>query len=76
LFGTIIAGINIAMILAHFFLDGTFGASLGSVFDFFEMVGISSIPMKWAIILVSTFLGIHSAMSLDDMKDVLQNGLF
>ena len=76
LFGTIIAGINIAMILAHFFLDGTFGASLGSVFDFFEMVGISSMPMKWAIIFISTFLGIHSAMSLDDMKDLIQNGLF
>lgn len=76
LFGTIIAGINIAMVLAHFFLEGTFGASLGSVFDFFEMVGISSMPMKWTIIFISTLLGIHSAMSFDDMKDLIQNGLF
>jgi uncharacterized membrane protein len=76
LFGTIVAGVNIAMILAHFFLEGTFGGGLGSVFDFFEMIGISSVPMKWAIMVISTFLGIHSAMSFDDMKDLIQNGLF
>ena len=75
-FGTIIAAVNIAMIFDHFLLDGTFGGGLGTVFDVFEIIGISSMPLKWAIIIVSTFLGIHSAMSLDDMKDVLQNGLF
>lgn len=73
LLGSVIAGINIALIISHFFTNGVLGFDLGSVFDVFEQVGISSTPLKWLIVISSTTLGLHGYITLENLKDIIKD---
>lgn len=73
LLGSVIAGINIALIISHFFTNGVLGFDLGSVFDVFEQVGISSTPLKWLIVISSTTLGLHGYITLDNLRDAIRD---
>lgn len=75
IFGSVIAGINIALVITHFFYTGGLAVDLGTVFDIFERFGVSSMPLKWAVLLVSTALGLHSCMTLNDLKDMVRDWL-
>jgi hypothetical protein len=73
LLGSVIAGINIALIIAHFFTNGVFAFDLNNIFDLFEKVGISSTPLKWTIMVGSTTLGLQSYISFDNLKDMIRD---
>lgn len=74
LLGSILLGLNIALIITHFFNTGAVGGfDLGTVFDLFEKVGVSSTPAKWLVLFASIVLGVHSCTSLSDLRDMVRD---
>lgn len=70
--GSVLLGLNIALIITHFFNTGIFGGiDLGTVFDVFEKIGVSSTPAKWLVMFSSMALGVHSCVSLSDLRDMV-----
>jgi hypothetical protein len=73
LLGSIVAGVNIAMIISHFLIQGKLGIDLATTFDLLEKVGVSYPPIKWAIVISSTMLSFHSFVGLRDLQHTLSN---
>jgi hypothetical protein len=72
--GSVLLGLNIALIITHFFNTGALGGfDLGTVFDLFEKVGVSSTPAKWLVMFSSIALGVHSCTSLSDLRDMVRD---
>lgn len=72
--GSVLLGLNIALIITHFFNTGALGGfDLGTVFDLFEKVGVSSTPAKWLVMFFSMALGVHSCTSLSDLRDMARD---
>lgn len=73
LFGSVIAGFNIALIITHFFTTGILGFDLGTVFDLLEKIGVSSTPVKWTLMIGSTALSLHSCLTIDGLKEMVRD---
>ena len=64
LLGSIVAGVNIAMIVSHLLIQGKFGFDLATTFDLLEKIGVTYAPIKWAIVISSTTLSFHSFIQI------------
>jgi len=66
--GSILASVNIAIILTGIFDQGIGAFDISLVFDFLDMLGIESEPVKWIILICSTALGLSDLISEDKIN--------
>jgi hypothetical protein len=58
--GSLIASFNISLFLTYIFKQQALNIDINTVFDFFSFINITDPTMKWAILFISTFLGLST----------------
>jgi len=73
LLGTIVAAINISLVLITVLYGNSLGFSLENAFDFMSLLGIESPLLKWILMALSTALALSEFLDIDKTKEQLDS---